>query len=240
VEAPGRFCAVCFAATGFIAEPCCDRCGTPFATAMEGGPERICDACRADPPPWAHARGALRYDAQGRRAVLPLKYGDRPELARALAPHMLRAGHALLRAADLLVPVPLHRRRLIARRYNQAALLASALGRLAGRPVIADALERVRPTAPLAELSAAARAEELRDAIRVRPRRAAALAARRVLLVDDVLTSGATARACARALLAAGAEAVDVLVAARVPDPRRHRGAAARSRLPSAAADPTL
>lgn len=221
VDAPGRFCATCFAATGFVTEPCCRRCGVPFEVAADGGPDQTCPGCRADPPVYGRARGALRYDAQARRIVLPLKHGDRLEHAAALAPLMLRAGGPLVREADVLVPVPLHRRRLIARRYNQAALLARAVGRLAGRPVLPDALLRVRATVVLGNLSAAARARQVDGAFAVRPGRAAALAGRRVLLVDDVMTSGATASACARALLAAGATAVDVLVAARVPDPRR-------------------
>ncbi len=137
-----------------------------------------------------------------------------------LAPHMARAGAALLRDADVLVPVPLHRRRLFERRYNQAALLAKAVGRLAGPPCLPDLLIRQRATQSLGEMTAAERAAEVADAFAVRPRLAADLAGRRVLLVDDVLTSGATANACAAALFAAGAAAVDVLVAARVPDPR--------------------
>jgi ComF family protein len=220
VEADGLFCVECFRRTTFVTEPCCARCGVPFAHAGEGGAERLCAACRAAPPPWDRARAALRYDAQAKRLVLPLKYADRPELARALAPLMARAGAALLREAELLVPVPLHRRRLFTRRYNQAALLAHALARLCGAPAVPDVLRRDRPTRRLGGLGAAARASELADAICLRPERAALVAGRRVVLVDDVLTSGATAAACTWALLEGGARAVDVLVAARVPDPR--------------------
>jgi predicted amidophosphoribosyltransferase len=181
----------------------------------------MCPACRADPPPWERARAALRYDVQGRRVVLPLKYGDRTDLAAALAPLMLRAGGALVRDAEVIVPVPLHRTRLIARRFNQAALIARHLAQQAGRPAVLDGLVRSRRTAPLAELPAMARHAMLHGAIAVRPARLEALQGRRVLLIDDVLTSGATARACTHALLAAGATAVDVLVAARVSDPRQ-------------------
>ncbi len=220
VDAPGRFCATCFVQAGFITEPCCDRCGTPFARANQGGPELICDVCRADPPPWTQARGALRYEAQGRNLVLPLKYADRLENAAALAPFMLRAGIALVRDADVLVPVPLHRRRLLARRYNQAALLARAVARLGARPALLDALQRIRITAPLADLPAEARAREVHEAFAIRPSRQPAIAGKRILLIDDVLTSGATARACTLTLLAAGAVRVDVLVATRVRDPR--------------------
>src|SRR5271165_6329642 len=140
VDAPGLLCAECFRRTGFITEPFCVRCGVPFATAALGGAEFLCPGCRAAPPVFRHARAALRYDAQGRRLILPLKHADRTELAAVLAPHMARAGAALLRQADLLVPVPLHWLRRFHRRYNQAALLAHALTRITAVPTLADAL----------------------------------------------------------------------------------------------------
>jgi ComF family protein len=220
VGAPGQFCPECFARTAFVTEPCCAVCGVPFAHQGQGGPEKLCPGCRAHPPPWGQARAALRYDGQSKRLLLAFKHADRPELARALAPMMARAGAALLRRAELIVPVPLHRRRLFARRYNQAALLALALARLAGVPVVPDLLRRTRATVPLGELGAEARAALLAGCFIVRPARACRLAGRRVLLVDDVMTSGATAAACTATLRAGGAAAVDVLVAARVPDPR--------------------
>ena len=166
------------------------------------------------------ARAALRYDEAARQLILPFKHADRVELSGVLAAYMLRAGAELLAAADVLVPVPLHRARLLQRRYNQAALLARALGRAAGRPVMLDALVRVRGTASLGAKSAEERAAVLAGAIDIRPSRTAGIAGRSVLLVDDVMTSGATANACAAVLLAAGATAVDVLAAARVPAPR--------------------
>jgi ComF family protein len=162
----------------------------------------------------------LRYDDAARRLILPFKHADRVELSTVLAAYMGRAGTELLAAADILVPVPLHRARLFRRRYNQAALLARALGRTASRPVILDALRRLRGTAPLGTKSAEERAIVLAGAIEIRPSRAAGIASRRVLLVDDVVTSGSTANVCAAVLLAAGAVAVDVLAAARVPDPQ--------------------
>ncbi len=220
VAAQGQFCADCFARVSFVSDPCCARCGVPFASVAEADPGLTCAVCAAAPPAYRRARSALRYDAQSKALILAFKHGDRPELARALAPHMQRAGAALLREADTLVPVPLHRARLYQRRYNQAGMLALAVGKLAARPVAIDALVRLRRTAPLGVTSAIGRAAELAGAFAVRPSRAAAVAGRRVLLIDDVMTSGATAEACARVLRAAGAACVDVLAAARVPDPR--------------------
>jgi ComF family protein len=217
VATAGQLCAACFTATSFIAEPCCDRCGVAFAVASLGP---ICQDCEAHTPLFHQARGGLTYDAQGRRLILPLKHADRPELARVLAPHMARVGAALLSRAAVLVPVPLHRRRLFSRRYNQAVLLAAEISQMSGVPMSRDALVRTRATASLGDSTAAEREQEVAGAFAVRSGRESALAGRQVLLIDDVMTSGATANACAAALLQAGAKAVDVLVAARVPPPR--------------------
>ena len=212
VDGPDRLCPDCFRATTFITAPHCRSCGRAFPHAGHASPS-VCDDCAAAPPPWGEARAALAYDAQSRRLVLPFKHADRPELAHALARIMARAGASLLARAEVLVPVPLHRFRLLGRRYNQSALLAHNLQRLSGIRAVPDALRRTRATTSLGELSAAARARMLAGAIAVR--RPAAIAGRHVLLVDDALTTGATARDCTRALLEAGAAGVDVLVAAR-------------------------
>lgn len=218
VGAPGQLCGRCFGRTHFIAEPCCRRCGVAFAAVGKAGLDRACESCTLNPPPWGQARAALTYDDQARRLLMPLKYGDRTEVARALAPMMARAGAALLDRADILVPVPLHRWRMLTRRYNQSALLARALSRLSGRPAVLDALRRTRRTPSLGPLSPQQRRAALGGAITANPGRLAVLVDARVLLIDDILTSGATAEACTLALLAAGAGAVDVLAAARVPD----------------------
>ncbi len=220
VGAPGQFCAACFRRTGFVTDPCCACCGRPFGSAMQGGASGLCTDCREHPPAWTAARAALRYDDQARRILLPFKHGDRIETARALAPHMARAGAALLAAADWLVPVPLHRRRLLSRRYNQSALLAQRLSRLSGCPAVLDGLRRTRATPSLGHKTGTERRAEVADAFAVRPSRQGQLVDSRVLLIDDVMTSGATADACALALRAAGVARVDVLVAARVADAR--------------------
>ncbi|MBI0538868.1 ComF family protein [Roseomonas sp. KE2513] len=215
----GTLCGGCFAGLHTIVAPLCYNCGLPFEHEGQGEDE-LCPACIARPPAFERARAAFLYNEAVTRLILPLKHGDRTELARPLARWMAAAGAALLEEAEVLVPVPLHRRRLFTRRYNQAALLALRLGRLAGRRVLPDALERVRSTPSLGPLGAERRRAVLAGAVRSRPRIAPQLAGRRVLLVDDVLTSGATAGACAEALLAAGAARVEVLAVARVADPR--------------------
>ena len=160
------------------------------------------------------ARAALGYDGAARTVLLGFKHGDRQHLARLMAPHVARAGAAVLGADALLVPVPLHFTRLWSRGFNQAALLARAVGKRTGTPLAVDALVRVRRTALSRGLNRRKRAENVRAAFRVRSR--AAVRGRNIVLVDDVYTTGATADACARTLLRAGAARVDVLTWARV------------------------
>lgn len=226
VGVQGGQCPACFTRLAFVTAPLCDRCGVPFPHAGAGIPhlEALwCEACLTAPPAFTAARAALRYDEGAKALILPFKHRDRTELAGPLARHMARAGVELLHAADLLVPVPLHRWRLFHRRHNQAALLAARLAQLSGKPHAPMLLRRLRATAPLGELGARAREEVLEGAFGLAPGAALRLRGRHVLLVDDVLTSGATADACARVLLTGGAGGVTVLAAARVPDPRIER-----------------
>lgn len=218
-DAPGQFCAACFREVSFISAPLCLRCGVPLAYARQAI-DGVCPQCALHPPAWGRARAALRYDAASKRLILPLKHADRTDLARPLAAMMIRAGRELLREAEVLVPVPLHPSRLRARRFNQAVLLGREISRRSGIPLIPDALVRLRATAPLGELGAAERARAVAKIFALRIGAPEKIASRRVLLIDDVLTSGATAGECCRVLLAAGAAQVDLLTAARVPDPR--------------------
>jgi ComF family protein len=221
VDAPGLLCGMCFGELTAAGEPCCRCCGVPFDLAWHAAEGGLCQRCIDTPPPFEHARAALIYDKASRRLVLPFKHGDRIEFAAILARLMARSGAAQLSETDVLVPVPIHRRRLFVRRYNQAALLAQALGTMSGRPVLVDALARVTATQTLDGKTAAERRDEVATAFIVRRRRVSLLEGRRILLIDDVMTSGATAGACSEVLLGAGAASVDVLVAARVPDPWR-------------------
>ncbi|HQT64456.1 MAG: phosphoribosyltransferase [Acidocella sp. 20-57-95] len=217
VDSDGQFCLPCFRTVNFISSPICGCCGVPLPFGAAVGQGGICSVCEAMPPAFSTARAALRYDDAAKRLILPFKYADRTEAAGGLAVLMLKAGAALLARADVLVPVPLHISRLRQRRYNQAALLANAIGRMARKPVIPDALVRRRATVPLGPLGFEARRLALQDSIAVRTKQ---LGGKHILLIDDVMTSGATAHECARILLLAGALRVDVLTAARVPDPR--------------------
>jgi ComF family protein len=212
-------CAACWAKLSFIAPPYCARLGIPFA--YDPGPGILSMQAIADPPAYQRARAALRYDDVARSLVHALKYHDRTDLAPTMGRWMARAGWELLDQADLLVPVPLHWRRGFSRRFNQSGALARAIQRNSGVPVSRDALRRVRPTEHQIGLSRTERAANVQGAFKVAPERRAEIQGRRIILIDDVLTSGATADACARALLRAKAAQVDVLVFARVVDTHR-------------------
>jgi ComF family protein len=217
VDRPGQLSPAAWQAIDFIAPPLCACCGVPFEVDL--GPETLCGACAKQPPAFARARAVMRYDEGARPLILRFKHADRTEAAPAFARWMARAGADLLAECDLIAPVPLHRWRLFRRRYNQAALLALQLGRLAGRPIVPDLLLRRRNTPSQGRLSRSQRQLNVRGAFAANPRLRADLAGKRVLLVDDVLTTGATLEACARTLTRAGAARVEVLVLARVVRP---------------------
>src|SRR3979490_866958 len=209
-------CAKCWAKLSFIARPFCPRLGIPFV--YDPGPDLLSMEAIANPPAYQRARAAVRYDEVARTLVHALKYQDRTDLAPAMGRWMARAGHELLQGADVLVPVPLHWRRGWSRRYNQSGALARSIERQAGVKMASEALRRVRPTQQQIGLSRSERASKVQGAFKVAADRTADIQGRRLVLIDDVLTSGATADACARALLRAKAASVDVLVFARVVD----------------------
>jgi ComF family protein len=206
-------CLGCWPRIRFIGPPLCGTCGIPLPVDL--GPGATCGACAGKRSRFGRARAAVIYDDASRGMILALKNSDRTHAAPVFARWMLRAGADILAQADLLVPVPLHWTRLFARSYNQAALLAHRLHQLSGIPVLPDALVRRRRTPKLGTLSAAERARTVAGIFAVRERCRARLAGRRVVLIDDVLTSGATVGGCAAELLAAGAHSVDVLAVAR-------------------------
>jgi ComF family protein len=197
-----------------IERPYCERLGIPFDVDLGGS--LLSPAAIADPPVFGRARAVAEYEGTARTLVHRLKYGDRLDLARALGAMMARAGSELLAEADLVVPVPLHWSRLWRRRFNQASALGEVLSGAAGIPFDPLILARVRPTRPQVGLSRPQRRENLQGAFRVPDAARPRLAGKRVLLVDDVLTTGSTANAAARVLLRAEASAVDVLAFARV------------------------
>jgi len=215
VSGDGALCAECWRGIAFLQPPCCARCGLPFDVDL--GADAICGACASETPLYGRARAALRYDEASRTLVLAFKHGDKLQLAPALSRFMRQAGAELLATCDVIVPVPLHWTRLFARRYNQAAVLAHAVVRDGGPPVVADLLERRRATPSQGRSGRTERRRNVRGAFALK--RGREVAGQRVLLIDDVLTTGATASECARTLLDAGATSVDVLTLARTVRP---------------------
>ena len=215
VEGRG-LCPVCWSKLSFITRPYCERLGIPFV--YDPGPGILSMEAIADPPAYQRARAAVRFDEISRALVHALKYGDRLDLAPMMGHWISQAGGDILAKADALVPVPLHWRRLWARRFNQSAMLATAISAESRVPVAAGLLKRVKPTAQQVGLSRSERAANVQGAFRVPTGSKGQVAGRRLVVVDDVLTSGATVEGCAQALLRAGAASVDVLVFARVAE----------------------
>lgn len=211
VQAPGTLCAGCWPRLRFLERPWCEVLGTPFPYDMGAG--AISPEAMASPPPFARARAAVSYSGAARQIVQNLKYRDRTDLAPWMAAWMVRAGAELLKDADMVVPVPLHRRRFFWRRFNQSAELARHVAQRAGLPLAVGAVERSKRTRQQVGLGAKAREDNVRGAFKVTD--AEGLRGRRVLVIDDVITTGATVSALARALKRGGAREVDVLAFAR-------------------------
>jgi ComF family protein len=213
----GLLCGACFAKIEFIAPPFCARLGVPLP--YDTGAPALSAAAMASPPVYDRARAVARYSDTMRELIQSFKYRDRQEGLQLFARWLKNAGRELLADADLLVPVPLYPSRLWWRRFNQSAMLANALGRLAGIPVDCSVLKRVRRTASQVGLSADQRRRNVAGAFRVDRARADRLRDKTIVLIDDVITTGATAEACARVLRRAKAARVDVLALARAVEP---------------------
>ncbi|MCE2510863.1 MAG: ComF family protein [Alphaproteobacteria bacterium] len=214
IDQQGGHSATCWEAVNFLSSPCCAACGYPFE--FNAGEEALCATCLERRPVYGRARAVMRYAIPARDLVLGFKHGDRTYAAPAFGRWLYRAGQELLAEADMLVPVPLHWTRLFQRRFNQSALIAHALARLSGVPIRTGLLVRHRRTASQGMLSPAARRRNVSGAFALRRGGGNGIAGQRILLVDDVMTTGATAEACAETLLDAGAAGVDVLTLARV------------------------
>jgi ComF family protein len=209
-------CAPCWREVSFIRPPLCDVLGIPLP--FDTGERTISAAAAARPPPYDRARAVAHYSGAMRTLVHQFKYADRHDARALFGRWLAESGRELLSGADLIVPVPLARLRLLTRRFNQAAILARELSRRTGRAVAPHALKRTRATPSQVGLTHDQRRRNVAGAFRVPKNRAALVRGRRVLLIDDVITTGATAEACARGLKRAGAAGVDVLVLAMVTD----------------------
>ena len=212
----GGLCSSCWAELPLIDGPVCQRTGIPLAFDLG---EAITSAeAIADPPLYRKMRVACRYGGTAQRLILSLKFHDRLDLAKPLAGFMARAGAGLLNEADVLIPVPLHRSRFISRRFNQAALLSREISGLSGVPCALQAIERIRPTRQQTSLKHDERHRNVEGAFKVPAQQAMNVHGKRVVLIDDVVTTGATVSACVRALLREKAAHVDVIAFAKVVD----------------------
>lgn len=210
VDVHGTVAADYWASLRFIRRPFCGQCSMPFPHDMGEG--MLCAACLDNPPRFNRGRAALMYDDASRKLILRFKHGDQLQAVRTLVPWLAEAGADLLAECDVIMPVPLHRWRLLSRRYNQSGLLAKRLGDLAQKPVAFSTLKRIKSTPPQGYLKKDQRIANVKDAFAVK----GDVTGKTVLLIDDVFTTGATLNACADALLAAEAKSVDVLAVARV------------------------
>jgi ComF family protein len=214
ISSEGGLCSTCWGRLSLIERPFCERLAIPFTFDLGDG--TLSTEAIADPPPFERLRAVALFGDVARQLVHGLKYRDHLELVRWMALWMVRAGGDVIDDADVIVPVPLHRRSLWWRRFNQSAALAAAIATRTGKRTALDAIKRIRPTGNQVGLGRKAREANVRGAFRVEPEKRFEVAERRVLLVDDVYTTGATVKAVTRALRRAGADAVDALVFARV------------------------
>jgi ComF family protein len=216
MAAPDNLCAACWRTVRFISAPLCDRLGVPLP--YDTGELQVSAGALATPPDYDRARAVAHHMGPIRALIHALKYQDRLEPGALLGRWMATAGRELLHDAHVMVPVPMYRRRLLGRRFNQAALLGREIARLTGVPMEPLALQRLKNTPAQVGLTRAQRALNVRGAFKVTTEGKAHVAGRNVVLLDDVITTGATINACARALRRAGAARIDVLAVAMTTD----------------------
>jgi predicted amidophosphoribosyltransferase len=208
-------CGQCWRETPFITGLVCDLCGTPLP-GDESGKAEHCDDCLTIARPWSQGRAALLYKDNARHMVLALKHGDRIDLSRPASNWMARVAQPMIQPGMIVAPIPLHWMRLVRRRFNQAALLSAGVAKMAGLDHCPDLLVRRRHTGTQEGRDRDGRFANLADALILHPRRTNRVEGRHVLLVDDVMTSGATFAAAAEACIAGGATGISVLALARV------------------------
>lgn len=222
VDSQGMMSPEAWRQLNFIAEPHCHRCGFPFdfddGSAKEGN---ICAACHKSPPPYSYARSAMVYDDVSRSVILGFKHGDQTHSVASFMPWLLRAGDEILADSDYLVPVPLHRWRMLRRRYNQAGLIAQFLSRETKIPSFLDLIDRHRATVTQGHLNVKERQRNIKNAFTISEAHKAKIKNKNICLIDDVFTTGATVNECTKVLLKAGAASVNILTLARVVKPQR-------------------
>ena len=212
VDEPHMLCADCFKQLNFITKPYCQKCGHPFEFDIKG--DMICASCLKQMPIYNRARSVFVYDEGSKKLILPFKHADRTDLTHIISQFLLKDYRDLISEADAIVPVPLHITRLFLRHYNQSALLANRLAHMTHRCYLPNVLKRVRATPSQGHLSAKQRQKNIQNAFRVsKPN---LIQGQKILLIDDVMTTGATVSECTKILLKSGAERVDILTVCRV------------------------
>ena len=211
VNSTGALCGTCWTNLHHINDPQCNSCGLPFAFDIDKN--ALCGHCIKNPPPYVWARSALRYDDHSQGLILSLKHSKKLENAAVMARMMQQAGQGFFKDIDLIVPVPLHRKRLFKRRFNQSAYLAHYIAKQTNIALNTNDLERIKPTPPQVGLTYKAREKNVRGAFKVKVKES--FKNKNIVLIDDVFTTGATVKACSQCLLKAGASSVGVLTFAR-------------------------
>jgi len=219
VDRQGMISPSAWAELDFINNPLCDKCGVPFGFEVDGidGEDGTqCLQCLDYPPPYDTARAALKYNDQSRNMILGFKHADQTHNALAFVPWLKMAGAGMLEDADFIVPVPLHRWRLMKRRYNQASIIAHYLSKQVQVPVLHEGLLRTRSTATQGHLNFEQRRKNVRKAFMVNEKYVAEIKGKNIVLIDDVYTTGSTVKECTKALKKADAKSIHILTLARV------------------------